>query len=83
MLCGDLSMKEIQGRADISIHVADSLCYTRNCVKQLYSNKKRKRKVLMSLLPSAALIKANKQFLKSSILTSTSLCVCSHLHKDF
>ena len=28
MLCGDLSAKEIQGRADTHINVADSLCYT-------------------------------------------------------
>ena len=28
VLCGDLDWKEIQGRGDIPIHVADSLCYT-------------------------------------------------------
>ena len=28
MLCGDLNEKEIQGRGDTCIHVADSLCCT-------------------------------------------------------
>ena len=28
LLCGDLNGKEIQGRGDICIHVADALCCT-------------------------------------------------------
>ena len=43
MLYGDLNGKNIQKRGDISICIADSLCYTaenkHNIVKQLSSNK--------------------------------------------
>ena len=53
MLCGDLSGKEIQGRGDICICVADSLCYKAETNTPLWSNytpikmlKKNKNKLL-------------------------------------
>ena len=50
MFGGVLNGKEVQKRGDKSIRIAYSLCYTvetNNIVKQIYSNKNKKKKLMV------------------------------------
>ena len=53
VFCGDLNGKEMQTRGDICVHIADfTLLYNRyqhSTVKQLYSNKSKKKPKQISI----------------------------------